>query len=384
MDPAVPLVVSQVNPDDLEAHTRASSPTPTARRCSSCRCSWRSATRSGLERVIVDTYQAVTGTGGKAIAELEGQVEAHVGRRAARGERLPPPDRVQRAPAGRRLPRQRLHEGGVEGRHREPQDPPPAGPADLVHGGPHPGVRRAFRGGPRRDARPITPERARELFAAVPGVVVQDDPADLDLPAGHRAAGTDEIYVGRVRQDPSIDDGRGLAFWVVSDNLRKGAATNAVQIAEALVDALGGIARTPGRRAAPTRPRTARAGRRDPRRAPAALEAIAARSAPAPAAGSTRPAPTPSRARASPDTEVVFVGEGPGQRGPPGPAVRRSRRRLLDEAASARSAGNATRSSSPTSSSAGRPRTATRSPTRSPPARPTSSASSRSLDPPWS
>ena len=69
----------------------------------------------------------------------------------------------------------------------------------------------------------------------MPSVVVQDDPSTSTYPLATDAAGTDEIYVGRVRADESIPDGRGLAFWVVSDNLRKGAATNAVQIAEALV-----------------------------------------------------------------------------------------------------------------------------------------------------
>ena len=82
---------------------------------------------------------------------------------------------------------------------------------------------------------PISPARARELFAAVPGVVVRDDPAAHIYPLATEAAGSDEIYVGRVRTDPSIPDGRGLAFWVVSDNIRKGAATNAVEIAEVLV-----------------------------------------------------------------------------------------------------------------------------------------------------
>jgi aspartate-semialdehyde dehydrogenase len=72
------------------------------------------------------------------------------------------------------------------------------------------------------------------LFAAVPGVLVQDDPAAHEYPLATEAAGRDEIFVGRVRQDASIDDGRGLAFWVVSDNLRKGAATNAVELAEVL------------------------------------------------------------------------------------------------------------------------------------------------------
>ena len=71
---------------------------------------------------------------------------------------------------------------------------------------------------------------------AVPGVVVQDDPSTSTYPLATEAAGSDEVYVGRVRQDPSIADGRGLAFWVVSDNLRKGAATNAVQLAEILVE----------------------------------------------------------------------------------------------------------------------------------------------------
>ena len=84
--------------------------------------------------------------------------------------------------------------------------------------------------------RPLSPERARRLFAAVPGVVVQDDPANHVYPLATEATGRDEVFVGRIRQDPSIPDGRGLAFWVVSDNLRKGAATNAVEIAELLVE----------------------------------------------------------------------------------------------------------------------------------------------------
>jgi aspartate-semialdehyde dehydrogenase len=79
----------------------------------------------------------------------------------------------------------------------------------------------------------ITPERARELFAAVPGVVVRDDPEAHVYPLATEAAGSDEIYVGRIRRDPSV--AHGIAFWVVSDNVRKGAATNAVEIAELLV-----------------------------------------------------------------------------------------------------------------------------------------------------
>jgi aspartate-semialdehyde dehydrogenase len=80
--------------------------------------------------------------------------------------------------------------------------------------------------------RPITPANARALFAGVDGVEVIDDPQAHEYPLATLAAGSDLIYVGRVRADASLPDGRGLAFWVVSDNLRKGAATNAVELAE--------------------------------------------------------------------------------------------------------------------------------------------------------
>jgi aspartate-semialdehyde dehydrogenase len=78
----------------------------------------------------------------------------------------------------------------------------------------------------------ITVEKARELFAAMPGVIVQDDVKQKQYPLPHLCTGRDEVFVGRIREDLSC--GNGLAFWCVSDNLRKGAATNAVQIAEYL------------------------------------------------------------------------------------------------------------------------------------------------------
>jgi aspartate-semialdehyde dehydrogenase len=78
---------------------------------------------------------------------------------------------------------------------------------------------------------------------------VVDDPRAHRYPLATHAAGRDEVFVGRIRQDPSIPDGRGLAFWCVSDNLRKGAATNAVQIAEVLLER-GWIEKGSERRAA--------------------------------------------------------------------------------------------------------------------------------------
>ena len=79
----------------------------------------------------------------------------------------------------------------------------------------------------------LSPERCREVLSAFPGVVVVDDPAAGRYPMPIDAAGRDEVFVGRIRRDPSHE--RCLNLWIVGDNLRKGAATNAVQVAELLV-----------------------------------------------------------------------------------------------------------------------------------------------------
>jgi aspartate-semialdehyde dehydrogenase len=81
---------------------------------------------------------------------------------------------------------------------------------------------------------PITPDEFRTLMGTAPGVIVEDDPNAKLYPTPHRVAGTDEVYVGRIRKDPSV--ARGLAVWIVSDNIRKGSALNAVQIAEQAIE----------------------------------------------------------------------------------------------------------------------------------------------------
>jgi aspartate-semialdehyde dehydrogenase len=82
--------------------------------------------------------------------------------------------------------------------------------------------------------RKVTAAEARELFARMPGVMVVDDLAAKKYPMPNNCDGRDEVFIGRIRED--ISSPNGLAFWCVSDNLRKGAATNAVQIAELLVN----------------------------------------------------------------------------------------------------------------------------------------------------
>ena len=233
MDPGVPLVVSQVNPDDLEGHPGiVANPNCSTMQLAPVLMALRDTV--GLERVIVDTYQSVSGTGGDALAELEGQIRAHVNGEPKAATVYPHPIAFNALPEiDVFLPNgYSREEWKLVNENRKILDLPDlrlsctavripvfVSHSEAVHV-------------ETRD--PITPERARELFAAVPGVVVQDDPGRHTYPLATEAAGRDEIFVGRIRRDVSMPDDRGLAFWVVSDNLRKGAATNAIELAEIL------------------------------------------------------------------------------------------------------------------------------------------------------
>jgi len=233
MDPTIPLVVSQVNPDDLEGHPGiVANPNCSTMQLAPVLMALRDAV--GLERVVVDTYQSVSGTGADAIAELEAQIRAHVHGEPKTASVYPHPIAFNALPEiDDFLPNgYTKEEWKVVSENRKILDLPDLRisctavrvPVFVSHSE---AVHVETRG-------PITPDRARELFAAVPGVIVRDDPATHDYPLATEAAGRDEIFVGRVRHDASVGDDRGLAFWVVSDNLRKGAATNAVELAEAL------------------------------------------------------------------------------------------------------------------------------------------------------
>jgi aspartate-semialdehyde dehydrogenase len=234
MDPTVPLVVSQVNPGDLEGHEGIiANPNCSTMQMAPVLMALRDSV--GIERVVVDTYQSVSGTGADALAELEGQIRAHVAGQPKRAEVYPHPIAFNALPEiDVFLPNgYTKEEWKVVNENRKILGLPDLRisctavriPVFVSHS-------EAIHVETRE---PITPERARQLFAGVPGVVVQDDPSTHAYPLASEAAGRDEIFVGRVRHDPSVADDRGLAFWVVSDNLRKGAATNAVEIAEALL-----------------------------------------------------------------------------------------------------------------------------------------------------
>jgi aspartate-semialdehyde dehydrogenase len=235
MEPGVPLVVSQVNPDDLETHEGiVANPNCSTMQLAPVLMALRDSV--GIERVVVDTYQSVSGTGAEAIAELEGQIRAHVAGDEKQASVYPHPIAFNALPEidvfldngytkeewkivteSRKI----LHLPDLRLSCTAVRVPVFVSHSEAVHV-------------ETRD--PITPDRARRLFGAVTGVVVRDEPATHDYPLATEAAGHDEVFVGRVRQDPSVPDGRGIAFWVVSDNLRKGAATNAVELAETLAE----------------------------------------------------------------------------------------------------------------------------------------------------
>jgi aspartate-semialdehyde dehydrogenase len=234
MDEAVPLVVSQVNPDDLEWHEGiVANPNCSTMQLVPVLMALRDAV--GLRRVIVDTYQSVSGTGADALEELDEQVRSRISGDAVEARVYPHPIAFNALPEiDVFLPngytkeewkvvtesRKILHLPDLAISCTAVRIPVEYAHSEAVHV---------------ETVEPITPDTARTLFAAVPGVVVRDDPANHVYPLALDAAGRDEIFVGRVRQDLSIEDGRGLALWVVSDNVRKGAATNAVELAELLV-----------------------------------------------------------------------------------------------------------------------------------------------------
>jgi aspartate-semialdehyde dehydrogenase len=235
MEAGVPLVVVEVNPEDAAAHEGIiANPNCSTMQLAPPLMALRDAV--GLERVIVDTYQAVGGTGADAIAELEAQIDAHAAGRPKESSVYPHPIAFNALPEidvfledgyskeewkivheSRKI----LHLPALRLSCTAVRVPVFVSHSEAVHV---------------ETRAPITPDEARRLFAAVPGVVVIDEPAAHRYPLATEAAGRDEIFVGRVRRDVSMPGGRGLAFWVVSDNLRKGAATNAVQIAQLVLE----------------------------------------------------------------------------------------------------------------------------------------------------
>jgi aspartate-semialdehyde dehydrogenase len=227
-DPEVPLVVSEVNPDDLNDHKGLiANPNCSTMQLMVALKPIQDA--AGIERLIVSTYQSVSGTGMRAVTELEEQTRA-----ALAGEPLPEPQVYPHPIAFNVLGGAGNFADGDDHTDEErkmmfetrkilgDESIPVSVTCARVP------VRNCHSESVNVDTRaPLSVEQARELLAAAPGITLTDP-----YPTALQGAGRDDVFVGRLRRDPTNE--RGLQMWVVSDNLLKGAATNAVQIAEAL------------------------------------------------------------------------------------------------------------------------------------------------------
>jgi len=244
MDPSVPLVVPEVNPEALDGHRGiVSNPNCSTIQLVAALKPLHDA--AGLTHVTVATYQAVSGTGAGAVKELHDQSQALLAGEAA--EAAVYPHQI----AFNVLPQCDAFEGDstteetklVNETHKILGDSELAISSTCVRVPVWRGHSEAVWIETRE---PLGAERARALLRDAPGVRVVDDPAAGAYPLPSAAAGTDDVLVGRIRDDASRRN--GLSLFVVADNLRKGAATNGVQIAELLVGR--GLVRVPDRAAA--------------------------------------------------------------------------------------------------------------------------------------
>jgi aspartate-semialdehyde dehydrogenase len=234
MDPEVPLVVPEVNADALRRIPKGIVANPNCSTIQMVVALKPLHDLAKIKRVVVATYQASSGKGAKGLFELEAQLAA-----AGRGEPVPAATAHAAQLAGNVLPHDwKLGEEGyseeewkmVRETHKIMGDDSiqvsPTTARVPVRVGHSEAINLEFE-------RPITVEQAREALRRAPGLVLVDDYARGQVPLALSCEGRDEVFVGRIRTDPTVPN--GLNLWVVADNLRKGAATNAVQIAEVLV-----------------------------------------------------------------------------------------------------------------------------------------------------
>lgn len=235
MDQDVPLVVPEVNPGALKSIPKGIVANPNCSTIQMVVALKPLHDLARIKRVVVSTYQASSGKGAKALFELDSQVAA-----LGRGEKVPPVTTHAAQLAGNVLPHD--WKPGEDGYSEEEikmiketkkimgDDSIQISPTTArvpVRVGHSESINLEFH-------KPITAEQAREALRKAPGVVVVDDYGKGEVPLALQCEGRDETFVGRIRKDPTIAN--GLNIWVVADNLRKGAASNAVQIAEVLVE----------------------------------------------------------------------------------------------------------------------------------------------------
>jgi len=232
MNPNIPLVVPEVNPEDLEHHQGIIA-NPNCSTIQMVVALYPLHKVNPIKRIVVDTYQAVSGTGSAAVDELNSQTKLilegkstvpHVYPHQIAFNLLPEIDvflddgYTKEEWKMTHETRKILHDESIAISATCVRVPVVTGHSEAIHV---------------EFSNPMSPEEARNILATAPGVKVLDDPPISLYPQPWAAAGTDEVFVGRIRRDASHPN--GLAMWVVADNLRKGAALNTVQIAEELI-----------------------------------------------------------------------------------------------------------------------------------------------------
>ena len=233
MDDDVPLVVPEVNPEDVKWHKGiiANPNCSTIQMVVAINPIHKS---KKIKKVFVSTYQAVSGAGATAIRDLEEETKAHFEGKYYYPEALPAHiafnviphidvfldnDYTKEEMKMVNETRKIMHAPDIKVSPTCVRVPVFYGHSETVV---------------IETEEPVTPEEAREILKNAPGVIVEDDPKNNVYPMPIDVAGKDEVFVGRIRKDLIFDN--GLSMWIVADNLRKGAATNAVQIAELLVE----------------------------------------------------------------------------------------------------------------------------------------------------
>jgi aspartate-semialdehyde dehydrogenase len=232
MDPNVPLVVPEVNPDDIAKHNGIIA-NPNCSTIQMVVALKPLHDIAKIKRVVVSTYQASSGKGASGLAELDSQVQA-----LGKGAPIPPAKAHKHQLVDNCIPNDwTIGEGGYSEEEIKMMKETKKIMGDDSIAVTVTCVRVPVRTGHSEAInlefeKPITVEQARAALEKAPGVIVLDDAANGKVPLAQHSVGKDETFVGRIRKDPTIPN--GLNLWVVADNLRKGAATNAVQIAEHL------------------------------------------------------------------------------------------------------------------------------------------------------
>ena len=234
MKEGIPLVVPEVNPEAIEKHIGIiANPN-----CSTIIMNvpvWPLHKVNKVKRIIVSTYQAVSGAGAWGLEELERQIKAYAAGESIEKQKFPHQIVNNLFSHNTTIGENGYNEEEMKMLNETRKifgDPKIAVTATCVR---VPVPRAHCESINIEFAQPITPDEVRKILSSAPGVKIVDDRAGNHFPMPIEASGQDDVLVGRIRQDMSRDDGRGIELFIAGDQIRKGAATNAVQIAEKLV-----------------------------------------------------------------------------------------------------------------------------------------------------